>query len=253
MSPSVSDHGTELDRIRAAYEARDAAAASSAYSWSSVGYRFYMQELEWSLLRELDRAGATVAGADVLEVGCGSGYFLHRMQEYGAASASGIDLMDNRIEQARARYPTLDVRAGDAAALPFAAASFDVVTQITCLSSVLDADLRRRIAAEMWRVCRPGGVVVSFDMRPVPGLFSALRRLRARAAGRPAAAGGTPTTPISLDELRSLFDGAELQHRPVMLSFDLGGLATRGRVIAQAAAAIPWLRTHLLAIARKPR
>jgi SAM-dependent methyltransferase len=249
----VSDHVTELDRIRAAYEARDAASTSSAYSWSNVGYRFYMQELEWSLLRELDRAGVALAGADLLEVGCGSGYFLHRMKEYGAASATGIDLMDNRIEQARERYPTLRVVAGDAAALPFDDESFDVVTQITCLSSVLDADLRRRIAAEMWRVCRAGGAVVSFDMRPTPALFGTLRRLRARATRAPASTVVTPTTPISVDELRVLFSGAALQHRAVMLSFDLGVLATRGRVIAQAAAAIPLLRTHLLAIARKPR
>jgi SAM-dependent methyltransferase len=246
----MSDRSGELDRIRTAYRQRDASPARSAYSWASPGYRFYIQELEWALLRELDRAGVALAGADVLEVGCGSGYFLHRMKEYGAATAAGIDLMEDRVAQARERYPTLDVVAGDAAALPFDDGRFDVVTQFTCLSSVLDPGLRRAIAAEMWRVCRPGGAVVSFDMRPTPPALRALRRLRRRAAveQRPV----TPTAPVSLPELRALFDQAVLRHRVVMLNFDLTGLAVRGRLVAQAAATIPLLRTHLLVIARKP-
>ena len=82
--------------------------------------------------------GSRAAG--VLEVGCGSGYFLHRLYEYGAAHAAGIDLMDDRVAQGRERYPTLELVAGDASELPWDDGSFDVVTQFTCLSSVLDAD-----------------------------------------------------------------------------------------------------------------
>lgn len=246
----MADGPAEIDRIREAYRARDAAGASSEYSWSNPGYRFYMQELEWTLLRELDKADVSLPGAEVLEVGCGSGYFLHRMKEYGAAVASGIDLMEERIAAARARYPTLNVVAGDAAAMPFEDESFDVVTQFTCLSSVLDRDLRRRIAGEMWRVCRPGGAIVSFDMRPTPAFIRALRRLRrgAVADDRPV----TPTTPISVAELRAAFGAGDVRHRVVMLSFDLATAARRARVIAQAASAVPLLRTHLLVIARKP-
>ena len=56
----------------------------------------------------------------------------------------------------------------NAAELPFPDGEFDLVTHFTCLSSVLDPGLRAAIAAEMWRVVRPGGVVLSFDMRPAP-------------------------------------------------------------------------------------
>jgi SAM-dependent methyltransferase len=249
---SVSDRLIELDRIREAYRARDAASSDSTYAWSNVGYRFYMQELEWVLLRELSRAGVVLADADVLEVGCGSGYFLHRMKEYGAATATGIDLMESRIAQARDRYPTLDLHAGDGAALPFADASFDIVTQFTCLSSVLDSELRQSIADEMWRVCRPGGAIVSFDMRPTPAPIRLLRRLlRARVGSSDAPI--TPTVPISLAQARALFGAGESHHRVVMLNFDLGGLAARGRLLAQAAASVPVLRTHLIFIATKPR
>src|SRR4051812_22161640 len=81
----------ELERIRAAYEARDAA-ASSPYRWDNPGYVAYMQIVERSLLRAFGDAGVRLEGARVLDVGAGSGYFLHRLEEYGAGEAHGIDL-----------------------------------------------------------------------------------------------------------------------------------------------------------------
>jgi SAM-dependent methyltransferase len=249
MIRAVTTQSSELQRIRAAYRDRDAA-PGAAYSWTEPGYRFYMQELEWALLRDLGRVGVSLGGADVLEVGCGSGYFLHRMYEYGAARAVGIDLMEERIEGARQRYPALEFVAGDAAALAWDDASFDVVTQYTCLSSVLDPSLRRAIAAEMWRVTRPGGAVVSYDMRRTPAPIRALGRLHARRYGD--GVPHTPTTPIELEELRAIFPGGELTHRIVSLNVDIGRQAARGRLLATAASALPFLRTHLLAIVRKP-
>jgi 2-polyprenyl-3-methyl-5-hydroxy-6-metoxy-1,4-benzoquinol methylase len=90
----------ELDRIRAAYSERDAA-TESPYRWSNPGYVTYMQLLERDLLRAFDDdAGVKIAGARVLDVGCGSGYFLHRLSEFGVGECHGIDLLDSRIEVA---------------------------------------------------------------------------------------------------------------------------------------------------------
>lgn len=246
----MSTHESEIERIRAAYQQRDAQApGSAATGWATPGYRYYMQQLEWDLLRMIDTGGVPLAGARVLEVGCGSGYFLHRFKEYGAAHAAGIDLMEERIAQARERYPTLELVAGDAGALPWAAGAFDITSHFTCLSSVLDPGVRARIAAEMWRVTRPGGMVLSFDMRPTPAPIRAIGRWR---RGGATAATSTPTTPIDLAELRRLFPDGAIHHRVVSLNFELGALATRGRAIAQAAALLPFLRTHLLAVVCKP-
>lgn len=250
MIRAMRNESAELERIRTAYRERDAM-AGAGYGWADPGYRFYMQELEWNLLHDLRRAGVALANAEVLEVGCGSGYFVHRLLEYGATRAAGIDLMEDRIEAARARYPTLELVAGDAAALPWPDAAFDVVTQFTCLSSVLDPGLRRTIAAEMWRVCRPGGAIVSYDMRRSPAPIRALGRLhrwRARSQGAV-----TPTAPVEAAELRDLFPAGHLSVRVVSLNLDLGtALARRGRPFAAAARAMPFLRTHLLGIVRRP-
>ena len=110
-----------------------------------------MQRLERELLDALRVAGVDLPSSRVLDLGCGSGYFLHRLVEYGAHEASGIDLMQDRIDQGRRRYPTLDLHARSATELPFDDSSFDLVTQFTCLSSVLDAGVRSAIGAEVWR------------------------------------------------------------------------------------------------------
>jgi SAM-dependent methyltransferase len=252
---AMTSREIELERIRAAYRERDSDGAASGpparSAWSDPGYRFYMQALEWEMLAALDRAGARLAGGRVLEVGCGSGYFLHRLREYGAAHAAGIDLMDDRIAAARERYPTLELVAGDASRLPWEDASFDVVAQITCLSSVLDATLRAEIAADMWRVLRPGGAILSYDMRPIPRVLGALRGWRARRAG-PAGGPVTPTTPIGVDELRRMWPAGDVRCRTVGVLPELAALAGTARWIANVAALVPPVRTHLMATVGKP-
>lgn len=248
----MSRHDTELERIRTAYRERDGAPAAAPSSpWIGRGYRFYMQALEWDLLEALSRAGACPAGASVLEVGCGSGYFLHRLREYGATRAAGIDLMEDRITQGRERYPTLELETGDASELPWEDGAFDLVAHFTCLSSVLDASLRADIAADMWRVLRPGGLIVSYDMRTAPQPMRAVGRLAARRAGTPAGH-VTPTTPIDPPELRRLWPHGTLEQRVVTLTPQLWPLVERNRPLARLASTVPLLRTHLLATVRKP-
>jgi 2-polyprenyl-3-methyl-5-hydroxy-6-metoxy-1,4-benzoquinol methylase len=80
----------ELKRIRAAYRERDAA-TDSPYRWDNPGYVTYMQQVERAILSGLADAGVALNGARVLDIGCGSGYFLHRFKEYRAGGCAGID------------------------------------------------------------------------------------------------------------------------------------------------------------------
>ena len=239
----------EAERIRAEYRRRDAAGGPSVSAWLDPVYRVQVQELEWALLAGLEGAGAPLSGARVLEVGCGSGYFLGRLLDYGAAEAAGIDLVEERIAVARERYPRLELVAGDATNLPWPDESFGLVTQFTCLSSVLDPEVRRAIAAEMWRVLAPGGAVVSYDVRSPRWPVRALRRVGSL---RGPAGGGTPAQPVPLEELRAWFPGGELSHRSVGVDADVGGLLSRLRLSPRLGARVPALRVHELAVVRKP-
>jgi SAM-dependent methyltransferase len=233
----VSD--AELERIRAAYRERDAT-ENTPYRWDNPGYVTYMQEVERALLRALADGGVRLQGARVLDVGCGTGYFLHRLHEYGAGECHGIDLMQNRIAEGRKRYPALHLHVGSATKLPFGDGEFDLVTQFTCLSSIVDAGVRLAAAREMQRVAA-GGWLLSLDMRGMrpPGL----RRSRSLS--------GTPTVPLNERELRCLFGEPTLLRR-VALVFDLAHVIAEHAALAATLATLPWLRSHLLGLWRPP-
>jgi SAM-dependent methyltransferase len=229
----VSD--AELERIRAAYRERDAG-TDSPYRWDNPGYVTYMQQLERAILSGLSDAGVALNGTRVLDIGCGSGYFLHRLREYGAGECSGIDLMENRIEQARMRYPMLRFDVGSATELPYADGEFDLVTQFTCLSSILDDDVRLAVAGEMRRVASDGWVL-SFDMRG----------MRPPALRRPKESGGTPTVGIDAHELKRLFGEPALLRREALV-FDFVQRLGGHSVVAAALGMFRPLRSHILGL-----
>jgi SAM-dependent methyltransferase len=232
---------TELERIRSTYRARDAD-SETPYRWDNPGYVAYLQSVERAILRAFAQSNVSLAGARVLDVGCGTGYFLHRLHEYGAGECHGIDLMENRIAEGRERYPTLELRVGSATELPYADGTFDVVTQFTCLSSILDDDVRLAVAREMQRVAS-GGWVLSFDMR---GLW--VSRLARR---RPSADDSTQTVALDRQELSRLFGDAAVLRRET-LTFGLAELTGRHPVIRTTLGMLPFLRSHLLGVWRVP-
>ena len=103
---------------------------------------------------------------DLLEVGCGSGDNLLELLRLGVDPARlvGNELLPERVAAARARLPAASVvHAGDATALPFDAACFDLVLQVTVFSSLLDDAFQQRLADRMWHWLRPGGAVLWYD------------------------------------------------------------------------------------------
>ncbi len=98
-------------------------------------------------------------GARLLDVACGSGQLALIAAREGV-QATGVDFAPNWLDRARCRSKeqrlAADFREGDAGALPFPDASFDVVASVV---GAMFAPQPELVAAEMARVCRPGGVI----------------------------------------------------------------------------------------------
>jgi 2-polyprenyl-6-hydroxyphenyl methylase / 3-demethylubiquinone-9 3-methyltransferase len=92
--------------------------------------------------------------ARVLDLGCGAGLLANYLAERGHA-VTGLDATAENLEIARARG-TATYLLGDALALPFADASFDVVCAMDLLEHV---DQPERLIAEAARVLAPGGTL----------------------------------------------------------------------------------------------
>jgi SAM-dependent methyltransferase len=129
-------------------------------------YAYMFEAQMWREYVELLDAAAVGPGMRVLDIGCGPGFAVRLAAERGAAVA-GIDASPRLLEIARVRTPAADLRAGDMFDLPFADASFDVVTSYRSIWGGCEAAM-----VEAARVCRPGGRVgISFwgDVRRMSG------------------------------------------------------------------------------------
>jgi SAM-dependent methyltransferase len=121
-----------------------------------------LQELK-VLARERTR---TVPGRSVLDVGCGFGLETLRLAEAVRPDGhvSGIDKSEEFITLARRRAAAagqeIDLRAGDAQALPYPDHSFDIVRAERVMVYLPEPE---KALAEMRRVARPGGRIALIE------------------------------------------------------------------------------------------
>ena len=128
----------------------------------------YGQDRRWK--RRLVRLAAPGRGIHALDLATGTGDIAFAMAARGARVA-GLDLTPRMIELARAKGNGPRFLVGDMLALPFPAASFDVVTTGYGLRNV--PNLMTAIE-EIHRVLKPGGQLLSLDFnRPSNGLVRA--------------------------------------------------------------------------------
>jgi ubiquinone/menaquinone biosynthesis C-methylase UbiE len=103
----------------------------------------------------------------IIDVGCGDGSDLEYFIRLGWAEhlMSGVEIFEPALERARRRLPRANLLAANAAQLPFPDQSFDASLQTTVLSSIVDPRVRLAAVGEMFRVVRPGGLVISWDIK----------------------------------------------------------------------------------------
>lgn len=134
-------------------------------TWMAGDYGHFAQYLEPGALEFLERL-AIPPGTRMLDVACGAGQIAIPAARAGV-KVTGVDIAANLIEQARARAKAegLDIQfdEGDAEMLPYADASFDMVVS---LIGAMFAPRPEFVAAELKRVCRPGGKIAMANWTP---------------------------------------------------------------------------------------
>ena len=130
-----------------------------------VGSRGFFDDLDQyhfeklhHLLRLVDFNG--YRGKAVLEVGCGAAVDLARFAK-GGAICTGVDIAESAIELAKANFQQqgleANLRVANGEALPFAAATFDLVFAHGVVQYTADD---RALIAETRRVLKPGGLAI---------------------------------------------------------------------------------------------
>jgi ubiquinone/menaquinone biosynthesis C-methylase UbiE len=134
-------------------------------AWEAGDYPDVARTIEEVSPVTVEAVGA-VAGDELLDVATGTGNTALVAARLGAR-VIGLDIVPQLLEVARERAAAeglpIDFVEGDAAALPFAASSFDRVTSVF---GAMFAAEQPETAAEMLRVCRPGGTIAVAAFTP---------------------------------------------------------------------------------------
>jgi len=224
----------EEARIRAAYSQRQDGAL---YSWFNPGHLFIVQERERRVLQLLSRYGCIpLFTKRILEIGCGTGYWLREFVKWGARPEyiTGVDLLPDRVAEARRLSPTtVTIQCGSATKLDFPDGSFDLILQSTVFTSVLDHGTKQQLASEMLRVLKTGGFIIWYDYHV-----------------------NNPRNPnvsgVKKREIFQLFPRCRIELHRITLAPPLARrLAPYSWIGCHLLEAIPWLCTHYLGTIRR--
>ena len=157
---------SEQDRITTIYRQREKEINNWRYSELNPSYLYLLQSRDREFFAVLNKLGIKFpADLKVLDIGCGKGDFLNFLVSAGfdPQKCFGVDIIKERILVAKKTNPAIKFYCLDAQKLPYKDQSFDIIVQYTTFTSVLDSKIRRKIAKEMQRVLRPGGVIFWYD------------------------------------------------------------------------------------------
>ena len=157
----------EQEGINQVYRRWQGSAAPASHDW----HRPDIVSEAAARARVLARLLACTVGKDlsalrVLDVDCGNGGFLRQLIEWGASPAhlTGAGLQQERLDHSRLHTaPGVRWHLGRLDAFPDN--SVDLVSAHAVFSAIPDEDQRRELAAEMWRVLKPGGWTMILDTR----------------------------------------------------------------------------------------
>jgi SAM-dependent methyltransferase len=224
----------ETRRIKAAYGRRQ---CGDLYSWFNPGQMFLLQERERRVIDLLRHLGLSrLEGQKILEVGCYTGHWLGEFIKWGARpeNLTGIDLFLEHLVEARSiQSPMVGLVQANAAYLPFAPGTFDLVLQSTLFTSILDPAMKQAVAREMVRVLKPEGLILWYDYHANNPWNKDVRGVKGA-------------------EIRKLFPGCRIKLQRVTLAPPLARrLAPYSYLLCSFLEKLLFLNTHYLGIIRK--
>ena len=225
---------SEVNRIADVYQTyRETAAKQALWDERNPGNQAILRERHSKTHRVLHSNGfLPLNGKKVLEVGCGTGKTLAGLVEFGAEPQKlfGVDLLPDRIEEAKSRYSNLHFECGNAEKLNFPNGSFDLILFFTVFSSILDGDMAKNVASEAQRVLKPGGAMLWYDFR-----FNNPRNPNVRG--------------IRKKDIRDLFPKLKMHLSTITLLPPLARrLGRSAAIVYPILSTIPFLRTHYLGL-----
>jgi ubiquinone/menaquinone biosynthesis C-methylase UbiE len=206
----VADEATSKDAMR--------------WMWSLGDYGAVAAHLEPHAI-ELAQRSRLQAGSEVLDVAAGNGNFAIAAARLGATVVA-TDLTPAMVQMGEARSRSLGLpiewREADAEHLPFPDERFDVVASVFGAMFAPDPE---RVAAELFRVARRGGLVAMANYGP-KGFLGRFTEILAERAPAPPQGMHSPFEWGITDEVHQRFKGltSSIEIYPQALTFEFDSL-----------------------------
>jgi 2-polyprenyl-3-methyl-5-hydroxy-6-metoxy-1,4-benzoquinol methylase len=141
---------------------------------SGVGYtRLGQQYNQWMyrvrrgvFLRHLRALGRDWSGADVLDIGSGTGFYVGLWHELGVRSVSGSDLTTTAVNDLRRTFPGdafYEVNIGERDLGGLAGRQFDAISIFDVLFHIIEDGQYERACRNMYGLLKPGGLLIASE------------------------------------------------------------------------------------------
>lgn len=219
----------EIQRIKEVYSRRKDK-QNSQYSF------FFSHRRECEIREAAKKKSITLlVNKKILDVGCGGGEVLSYFLKDNVLPENlyGIDILFERIKKAIRSYPHMHFTCGNAEELPYPDEYFDIITQSTMFTSILNKNIKKKIGLEMLRVLRADGIIIWHDYRFDNPLNSDVKGIGKR-------------------EIKNLFPDCQFNFKVINLNpFIARPLIKISQTMCEILEKISFLRTHWLVTIRK--
>jgi SAM-dependent methyltransferase len=147
-------------RLAKQFDLRGTGEPGLSLAYNRACYQLRREALERGLREE----GFALAGAQVLDVGCGTGFFTAFYLERGAR-VTGIDIAPTSIERLRARHPDAAFELGDVSDAALGR-RFDLVNAFDVLYHITDESRWERAVRNLAAAVAPRGLLALTDSFP---------------------------------------------------------------------------------------
>ena len=132
------------------------------------------EEKKKIISEEMTKHGVKVTDtANILEIGCGVGYWTEYLKSLGAKNYTGNDIAEVSIENLSKQYPEYSFVLGDISETPLEQNSFDLVFMIDVTQHITDDDRFNKAISNIWNSLKPSGYFLVTIWDPAKNVYIA--------------------------------------------------------------------------------
>lgn len=136
-------------------------------------YNEYMYQMKRIVLeRAISKYNFDISSMRILDIGCGSGFYVDMWQQKGVKYLTGLDITAISVEELSSKYPNFNFFEADITSptlitdLNFEKNSFDIITAFDVLFHIVDDDKFEQAIKNIRMLCSEHGYIFITDLFP---------------------------------------------------------------------------------------